>query len=133
MARRRIAILCGGGPAPGMNSVISAATIEAVNSGWEVLGILDGFEHLTKGLTDRVVPLGITDVSRIHTQGGSVIRTSRANPTVTDESAADPAWRMNNTVKALSDLGVEALVTIGGDDTAFSASQVATAAGGGIR
>jgi ATP-dependent phosphofructokinase / diphosphate-dependent phosphofructokinase len=116
-----------------MNSVISAATIEAVNSGWEVLGILDGFEHLTKGATDRVMPLGITDVSRIHTQGGSVIRTSRANPTVRDDGAADPGWRMTNTVKALTDLGAQALVTIGGDDTAFSASQVAGAAGGAIR
>ncbi|MGH2692388.1 MAG: diphosphate--fructose-6-phosphate 1-phosphotransferase [Actinomycetota bacterium] len=130
---RRIAILCGGGPAPGMNSVISAATIEAVNSGWEMIGILDGFQHLMQGSTDRVVPLGITDVSRIHTQGGSVIRTSRANPTVTDDGAADPEWRMTNTVKSLGELGVEALVTIGGDDTAFSASQVATAAGGAIR
>lgn len=130
---RRIAILCGGGPAPGMNSVISAATIEAVNSGWKVLGILDGFEHLTKGVTDRVMPLGITDVSRIHTQGGSVIRTSRANPTVRDDDAEDPAWRMTNTVKALTDLEVQALVTIGGDDTAFSASQVARAADGAIR
>jgi 6-phosphofructokinase 1 len=116
-----------------MNSVISAATIEAVNSGWEVIGVLDGFEHLTRGVTDRVVRLGITDVSRIHTQGGSVIRTSRANPTIRDEDAADPAWRMTNTVKALADLEVDALVTIGGDDTAFSASQVAKAAGGAIR
>ncbi len=116
-----------------MNSVISAATIEAVNSGWEVLGILDGFEHLIKGATDRVEPLAITDVSRIHVQGGSIIRTSRANPTVRDDDAADPDWRMTNTVKALTDLGVQALVTIGGDDTAFSASQVAKAARGAIR
>ena len=130
---RRIAILCGGGPAPGMNSVISAATIEAVNSGWEVLGLLDGFEHLTKGDPNGVMPLGITDVSRIHVQGGSIIRTSRANPTVTDEGAADPEWRMTNTVKTLRDLRIEALVTIGGDDTAFSASRVAAAAGGSIR
>jgi 6-phosphofructokinase 1 len=116
-----------------MNSVISAATIEAVNSGWEVIGILDGFQHLTQGVIDRIVPLRITDVSRIHVQGGSVIRTSRANPTTRDEDAADPEWRMTNTVKALNDLRVEALVTIGGDDTAFSASQVAKVAGGSIR
>jgi 6-phosphofructokinase 1 len=116
-----------------MNSVISAATIEAVNSGWEVLGLLDGFQHLTEGVTDRVIPLRITDVSRIHVQGGSVIRTSRANPTTRDQGAADPDWRMTNTVKALNELGVDALVTIGGDDTAFSASQVAKVAGGAIR
>ena len=43
----KLGILCGGGPAPGMNSVISAATIEARNSRWDVLGIMDGFEHLS--------------------------------------------------------------------------------------
>jgi 6-phosphofructokinase 1 len=116
-----------------MNSVISAATIEARNSGWEVLGILDGFQHLMEGKTDQVRPLSITDVSRIHVQGGSVIRTSRANPTVRDEGAADPDWRLNNCLKSLRELGVEALVTIGGDDTAFSASRLAEAAGGGMR
>ena len=116
-----------------MNSVISAATIEAVNSGWEMLGVLDGFQHLIEGATDRVERLRITDVSRIHVQGGSVIRTSRANPTVRDDGAPDPDWRMTNTVKALTELGVESLVTIGDDDTAFSASQVARVAGGAIR
>jgi 6-phosphofructokinase 1 len=126
-------IVCGGGPAPGMNSVISAATIEAVNSGWEVVGILDGFEHLIAGSTAETRPLGITDVSRIHVQGGSVLRTSRANPTTRDEGADDPEWRLHNAVRAIGELGLGALVTIGGDDTAFSAQAVATAAGGSFR
>jgi ATP-dependent phosphofructokinase / diphosphate-dependent phosphofructokinase len=129
----RLGILCGGGPAPGINSVISAATIEACNTGWEVVGILDGFEHLIEGDTTHVLPLGITDVSRIHVLGGSLLFTSRANPTVRDESATNPGWRMDNTIRALRALGVEALVTIGGDDTAFSAQKVAEAAGGSIR
>ncbi|MFL5800025.1 MAG: diphosphate--fructose-6-phosphate 1-phosphotransferase [Actinomycetota bacterium] len=129
----RVGILCGGGPAPGMNSVISAATIEAVNSGWEVVGILDGFEHLIRGSTRETRPLGITDVSRIHAQGGSVLRTSRANPTIRDDGAGDPEWRLRNSVAALAELGVGALVTIGGDDTAFSAQAVANAAGGALR
>ena len=86
----KLGILCGGGPAPGMNSVISAATIEARNSGWDVLGIMDGFEHLIEGRTEEARPLSITDVSRIHALGGSILRTSRANPTVRDEGAADP-------------------------------------------
>src|SRR5579859_2591908 len=89
----KLGILCGGGPAPGMNSVISAATIEARNSGWDVLGIMDGFQHLIEGRTDQTRPLSITDVSRIHVLGGSVLRTSRANPTIRDEGAADPGWR----------------------------------------
>jgi len=129
----RVGILCGGGPAPGINSVISAATIEAVNSGWEVVGILDGFEHLMKGEAAFAQPLSIPDVSRIHVQGGSILFTSRANPTTRDPDAEDPEWRMNNCLRTLRELGVDSLVTIGGDDTAFSASKVAEAAGGGIR
>jgi len=129
----RLGILCGGGPAPGMNSVISAATIEARNCGWDVLGIMDGFQHLISGRTGEARPLSVTDVSRIHVQGGSVIRTSRANPTVRDEGAADPDWRLHACLESLQKLGIGALVTIGGDDTAFSASRLAEAAGGGLR
>jgi 6-phosphofructokinase len=129
----RLGILCGGGPAPGMNSVISAATIEAVNSGWEVLGIHDGFDHLIEGDTEHVQQLRIPDVSRIHVAGGSIIHTSRANPTVRDEEAQDPEWRMHNALEALRGLGLDALVTIGGDDTAFSASKLAEAADGSLR
>ena len=126
----KLGILCGGGPAPGMNSVISAATIEARNSGWDVLGIMDGFEHLIEGRIEQARPLSITDVSRIHVQGGSIIRTSRANPTVRDEDAADPDWRLHACLESLQKLGIDALVTIGGDDTAFSASRLAEAAEG---
>ncbi len=129
----RMGILCGGGPAPGMNSVISAATIEAVNSGWDVVGVLDGFEHLIQGSSADVRTLGITDVSRIHAQGGSVLRTSRANPTTLDEGAEDPQWRLHNCVRAIGELHLDALVTIGGDDTAFSAQAIAKAAGGTLR
>ena len=77
-------------------------------------------------------PLSITDVSRIHALGGSILRTSRANPTVRDRGrrrsgagGCAPAWGR------CEKLGVGALVTIGGDDTAFSASRLAGAAGGG--
>jgi 6-phosphofructokinase 1 len=124
----KLAILCGGGPAPGMNSVISAAVIEARNSGWEVIGILDGFQHLIEGRIEETRPLSITDVSRIHVQGGSVIRTSRANPTARDPDAPDPDWRLRACLESLRKLEVDALVTIGGDDTAFSASRLAEAA-----
>jgi 6-phosphofructokinase 1 len=79
-----------------------------------------------KGRTDMVRQLTIPDVSRIHFDGGSILRTSRANPTRTPED-------LQNTVKALRELGIRYLVTIGGDDTAFSASEVVKAAGGNIR
>src|SRR3990172_4087856 len=82
---RRLAILVGGGPAPGINSAISAVTIEARKAGLPVLGIYDGFEHLIDGRTDAVRHLNIEDVSRIHFQGGSILRTSRENPTSSPE------------------------------------------------
>ncbi len=122
----KFAVVVGGGPAPGLNGVISAVTIEAINNGHEVLGIVDGFKWLSQGDVSRVRPLTIHDVSRIHLQGGSIIRTSRANPT------KDPA-HLENVVRSLQSLGVECLVTIGGDDTAFTASKVAEKAAGRVR
>ncbi|MCX7828945.1 MAG: diphosphate--fructose-6-phosphate 1-phosphotransferase [Thermanaerothrix sp.] len=112
----RLAILCGGGPAPGINGVISSAAIEAVNHRWEVIGLLDGFKHISKGRLEHV-PLTIETVSRIHNEGGSVIRTSRHNPT------ADPK-DMERAVDTLAEAGVTHLITIGGDDTAFSALRI---------
>ena len=122
---KRLAILVGGGPAPGINSVISAATIEAVNSGLEVLGIYDGFSHLMAGQTDMVRNLAISDVSRIHSHGGSILRISRANPTRQEKD-------LQRVVQSLRAMGVGYLVTIGGDDTAFSASEVARVTEGEI-
>jgi 6-phosphofructokinase len=122
----RLGILVGGGPAPGINSAISAATIEAVNSGLEVVGIYDGYKYLMEGRVDRVRPLTIPDVSQVHFQGGSILRTSRANPTRSAEE-------LQRTVHALRELGIAYLITIGGDDTAFGASEVAKAANGAFR
>src|SRR5215813_15346224 len=62
----KLAILVGGGPAPGINSVIGAATIRSVLEGVEVVGIKDGFAGIMQGRTDGVVPLTIEKVSRLH-------------------------------------------------------------------
>ncbi|MBH0186735.1 MAG: 6-phosphofructokinase, partial [Nitrospira sp.] len=83
--RTIIGILVGGGPAPGINSVISAATIRGLLGGCDVLGILDGFKWLMEGSGGKVRPLSIEDISRLHFCGGSYIGTSRANPTKTTE------------------------------------------------
>ena len=79
-SRKRLAILVAGGPAPGINSVIGAATIRGVLGGVDVLGIRDGFEWIMRGDIDHVQPLTVEDVSRIHFRGGSYIGISRANP-----------------------------------------------------
>src|SRR5262245_42167347 len=126
MSAGTLAILVGGGPAPGINSVIGAATIEAANRGLRVLGIHEGFRWLMKGDTSRVRDLTIDDVSRIHLMGGSVLGTARDNPT------KDPA-AMATVVATLERLGVTHLVTIGGDDTALSSSHVDRSTGQRIR
>jgi 6-phosphofructokinase 1 len=121
-----LAILVGGGPAPGINSVIGAATIRARIEGLNVLGIRDGFEWLMRGDVDHVIPLTIETTSRIHFRGGSHIGIARANPT------ADPTL-MDQTVSALLRLNVSQLITIGGDDTAYSAMKLEERARGTIR
>ncbi|MDB4939129.1 MAG: 6-phosphofructokinase [Labilithrix sp.] len=126
MTNEKLAILVGGGPAPGINSVIGAATIRACLSGVEVLGIQDGFKWLIEGDTSRVTALTIADTSRIHFRGGSTLGISRANPTKSPELLA-------KCLDTLDRLGVGMLVTIGGDDTCFSASQLAKASKGSLR
>src|SRR5215813_12968410 len=122
-ANKTLAILVGGGPAPGINAVISAATIEARNHGLRVVGCYDGFRWLSQGDTDHVAELGINDLTRVHFEGGSILRTSRTNPTRTPDG-------ISRVAAALGRLGVNHLITIGGDDTAFTASRLAKAAPG---
>jgi ATP-dependent phosphofructokinase / diphosphate-dependent phosphofructokinase len=122
----KLAIVVGGGPAPGINSVIGAATIRACLSGIQVVGILDGFSWIMKGDTSHTRSLDIESVSRVHFRGGSVLRTARANPTKDPKTLA-------NSLESLKKLGVNKLVTIGGDDTAFSALTLAEHSQGSLR
>lgn len=126
VSRTTVGILVGGGPAPGINSVISAVTIRSILGGCDVVGIIDGFKWLMEGSTGQVRPLSIEEVSRIHFRGGSYLGTSRANPTKKAESLA-------NVLSALQRLGITKLVTIGGDDTAFSSLKLEELAAGRIQ
>ena len=122
----RLGLLVGGGPAPGINGVISSATIEAINQGYEVIGFRDGYKWLAQGDADHILPLTINGVTGVHLRGGSILGTSRTNPTKSEE-------QMRNVLGIFKRLGVSALVSIGGDDTAYSASQVYSHAAGEIR
>ena len=124
--RGNLAILVGGGPAPGINSVISAATIEAINEGFNVFGIQDGFKWLVREDKSKIRPLAIDDVSRIHLNGGSVLGTARENPTKS-------VTAMNSVLQTLRAANITHLVTIGGDDTALSSSYVAEKSDGQIK
>lgn len=122
---KRLAILVAGGPAPGINSVIGSAAIRAIQHGYEVLGLKDGFKWIMRGDTSHIEHLTIEKVSRIHLRGGSFIGIARDNPTKKKED-------LETAINTLLKLGVDKLVTIGGDDTAFSAMTLEKHADGKI-
>jgi 6-phosphofructokinase len=123
---RRLGILVGGGPAPGINAVISAATIEALNQGFDVVGIREGFKHLVRRDRSELRPLTVDDVSRVHLMGGSILGTSRENPTKSPDAT-------RTVIEMLQAAGITHLVTIGGDDTALSSRYVSERSAGAIR
>ncbi len=120
-----LGIIVGGGPAPGINGVISAATIEAINSGKKVVGIKGGFKALFEGNADIFMPLTIEDVSRIHATGGSILRTSRDKP----ENAKAKFQTLMSTLK---NAGIKYLLTIGGDGTLYMANWIEREARGSV-
>jgi len=124
--QKKLAIACAGGPAPGINSVIAAVTAEACASKVDVLGLQDGFRWVMEGTTSHAHPLTTENTSTIHFRGGSHLGISRANPTKAPKLMA-------TTLATLSQLGVGMLVTIGGDDTATTASKLAAASNGALR
>jgi 6-phosphofructokinase 1 len=120
---RKIGILAAGGPAPGINAVIGAATIRAQLAGIGVVGIKDGFRHLMTGSTEHVFPLTIENTSRIQFRGGSFLGISRGSPVDNPEAMA-------KTLEALDALNIGGLITIGGNGTAFVAGKLTEAAKG---
>ncbi len=112
----KVAIVVGGGPAPGINGVIHSATLHAQELGYEVIGLRDGYRWLCEG-QKKIINLNTDLVSRIHLEGGSILGTARTNPTKKEAL-------LKKVVCSLVDMGVTKLVSIGGDDTAFSAYKV---------
>jgi ATP-dependent phosphofructokinase / diphosphate-dependent phosphofructokinase len=122
---QKLGILVGGGPAPGINSVIASITIEAINRGLRVIGLRDGYSWLVKGDASHAVELKIADVAHIHTAGGTILRTARTNPARDEES-------LKRAVGTLEALGLRYLVCIGGEDTSYGALRIAESMGGRI-
>ena len=113
-----LGILVGGGPAPGINGVIASAAMEAFKCGLRAVGIYDGYRDLAAGTDPQTLELTFDHVSRIHTSGGSILRTSRTNP------AKDEAT-LERCVRSLAALDLRYLVCIGGDDTTYGAARIA--------
>lgn len=120
---QRIAISTGGGDAPGLNAVIRAATLAARNRGWDVIGIRDGFNGIMNPgdyPEGGILPLERADVRGIAHLGGTILgTTNRGNPTAYPVEQPDGSWvevdRSDELIARLGELGVDALVTIGGD------------------
>ncbi|HZD03275.1 MAG TPA: 6-phosphofructokinase, partial [Longimicrobiales bacterium] len=114
----RIAINTGGGDAPGLNAVIRACVLSALNLGWEVLGIRRGYDGLF--MEGGVIPLGREQVRGITHLGGTILgTTNRGNPLAWPVEHADGSVqrvdRSGEVMERLSELGVDALIAVGGD------------------
>ncbi len=133
--QKRVGILFSGGPAPGANAVISTAALQFLNQHWDVVGFYKGYEFLEdfdinnpKRFIEGVHYdlLDLDEVTKIRIKGGSILRTSRANPckvdgseikSVKDLASKKYTRKLYNVIDALEHLGIGALISIGGDDT----------------
>jgi len=121
MAIKKVGILTGGGDAPGLNSVIYGILLKAFDAGIECIGIKKGW----KGFMDNIIePLNIAELDDLHTIGGTLIYTSRYNPfkvvyKLSDQKEKEELKKKIAVEMAskFKDLGIEALIAIGGDDT----------------
>ncbi|HUI06291.1 MAG TPA: 6-phosphofructokinase [Verrucomicrobiae bacterium] len=109
---KKIAMLTGGGDCPGLNAVIRAVTRKALGEGYEVFGFRNGWAGVLKG---DYFPLTRERVSGILHLGGTILGTSRTNPT--DE-------QLETIIKHIKSMDLFALVAVGGDDTLSVASRL---------
>ncbi|MFO0744962.1 MAG: ATP-dependent 6-phosphofructokinase [Myxococcota bacterium] len=131
MSKKTIGILTGGGDSPGLNAAIRGATLTAIRKyGMDVLGFIDGFNACFASGGTGYVRLGEHEVQDIHTFGGTILgAANRGNPfqmILRDEVGAPMrdadgkirmADRSYEAARAIRDLGIHALVCIGGDGT----------------
>src|ERR1700712_2053678 len=124
----RIALSTGGGDAPGLNAVIRAAVLSAINRGWDVLGIKRGFAGLLG--EDECTPLTKESVRGIAHLGGTILRTTnRGNPFHYPRLQPDGSYlefdRSDELMENARKLGIEAVISIGGDGSLAIANRLA--------
>ena len=133
---KRVALLFAGGPAPAANAVISTCAISFIRAGIEVVGIRYGYSNLidytpASPLIEGVHYRNLTEVMlrRTRSKEGIIIGTARANPgkqltTPADFDNPEKVAPMKRVYEALRSIGVDALVSIGGDDTLKTANKL---------
>jgi 6-phosphofructokinase 1 len=124
----RIALSTGGGDAPGLNAVIRAAVLSAIDRGWSVLGIKRGYAGLLGD--DEVIPLTRDEVRGIGHLGGTILRTTnRGNPFRFPVKQSDGSYtdidRSDELIANAQNLGIDAIISIGGDGSLAIAQQLA--------
>jgi 6-phosphofructokinase 1 len=132
---KRVAIVFAGGPAPAANAVISSAAISFLEDGREAIGFFHGYSSLQEyhPVTKRLLPdehyrvFAERDLRGLRNSRGIIIGTARANPGKGIESPADlendeKTRRLRNVYNAMVDLEIDALISIGGDDTLKTAN-----------
>jgi 6-phosphofructokinase 1 len=108
---KKIGILTGGGDCPGLNSVLYGIMLKAYDAGIECIGILKGWKGF---IENKTIKLDIAQHDDLHTVGGTILYTSRTNPFKGVDSKEEKAKELT---KKFEELGIDALITIGGDDT----------------
>jgi 6-phosphofructokinase 1 len=116
---RKIGVVTAGGDAPGMNAALRSVVRSAIHGHLEVIGFERGYEGIIEGQT---IPMGPRSVSGIVNLGGTILKTSRCEEVRTAEG-------LEKAVESLKKLGIEGLVTIGGDGTFRGASELYKASG----
>lgn len=111
-SRKAFGIVVSGGPAPGINSVISSSVIEATNRGYPVKGLVNGFHDLTHGKPGAVMNLTTDMVTTIYNKGGSILGTSRFNP-LKEQKLLDQF------LAGLAEHNIDKLIVIGGEGSAY--------------
>ncbi len=131
---KRVGILFSGGPAPAANAVISACTLAFLNAGIPVVGFLDGYEDLERYTPDEPLREGTDwicltrqDVTGIRSEKAIILRTSRANPgrdiaSLEDLADSEKNAKLRSVFLALQAHKIDALISIGGDDTLKTAN-----------
>src|SRR5690606_27774972 len=116
---QRIAINTGGGDAPGLNAVIRAVALSALNRGWEVFGIRNGYEGLLEDDPELLIQLSHEAVRGIGHLGGTILGTTNRGDPFNYPVFRDGKWIPTDVadrlVQRFKDLGFDALVALGGD------------------
>jgi len=115
--KESIAILTGGGPAPGMNTVVGSVAKVFLNHGYRVIGLHKGYSGLFNP-NPRTVDIDFKYADDIFNRGGSAVIMSRFKP-------SDKNFAEDFNLKFFTDNNIKLLVTVGGDDTASTANRVA--------